>query len=102
MVMVAQNPQPRRSPLFPLGRLVATPGALAALEKAGESPMTFIRRHVTGDWGTVCAGDKQLNDASVKDGTRILSAYETTAGDRIWVMSEADRSATTILLPDEY
>jgi hypothetical protein len=100
--MVAQNPQPRRSALFPLGSLVATPGALAALERASQLPTTFISRHVCGDWGTVCDDDKKLNDAAVTDGTRILSAYETAGGEKVWVITEADRSATTLLLPDEY
>jgi len=100
--MVAQNSQPRRSGLFPLGSLVATPGALAALERARQTPMTFLSRHVTGDWGTVCDDDKKLNDQSVKDGTRILSAYQTSAGEKIWVITEADRASTTVLLPDEY
>ena len=64
--------------------------------------MTFLSRHVTGDWGTVGDEDKKLNDAAVKDGTRILSAYQTSAGEKLWVITEADRSSTTILLPDEY
>ena len=100
--MVAQNSQPRRSALFSLGSLVATPGALAALERARQTPMTFLSRHVCGDWGTVCEDDKKLNDQSVKNGTRILSAYETSAGEKLWVITEADRNSTTILLPDEY
>ena len=72
--MVASNPQPRRSALFPLGSLVATPGALAALEQGQQLPMTFLSRHVTGDWGTVCDDDKKLNDRSVKNGTRTRGA----------------------------
>jgi hypothetical protein len=88
--------------LFPLGRLVATPGALEALAESGQSPADFLNRHASGDWGDVCAEDKRLNDQAVKDGTRLLSAYRTTAGTRLWVITEADRSSTCCLLPDEY
>jgi len=94
---------PTSSPFkFPLGRVVATPGAIQALEEAGQMPQVFLRRHVQGDWGEVCAEDKRLNDASVKDGTRILSAYYTSLQEKLWVITEADRSATTLLLPSEY
>ena len=94
---------PTSSPFkFPLGRVVATPGAIQALEEAGQMPQVFLRRHVQGDWGEVCAEDKRLNDASVKDGTRILSAYYTSLKEKLWVITEADRSATTLLLPSEY
>jgi hypothetical protein len=87
---------------FPLGRVVATPGALSALEKAEQSPAEFLDRHVNGDWGEVTDADKQENERSVEQGLRILSAYTTSAGDTIWILTEADRSATTILLPEEY
>jgi len=87
---------------FPLGRVVATPGALRALEKAEQLPAEFLDRHVNGDWGDVPDADKQENDRSVEQGFRILSAYTTSAGDRIWVLTEADRSATIIVLPEEY
>jgi hypothetical protein len=90
------------TPLFPLGRLVATPGALEALAASGQSPTDFLARHLRGDWGDVCPDDKRLNDEAVKDGSRILSAYVTTAGVRLWVITEADRSSTCLLLPDEY
>ncbi len=90
------------TPLFLLGRLVATPGALHALASSGQSSAHFLNRHGRGDWGDVDAEDKQLNDEAVKDGTRILSAYLTTAGVRLWVITEADRSSTCLLLPDEY
>jgi hypothetical protein len=88
--------------LFPLGRTVATPGALDALEEAGQLPAEFLRRHQTGDWGELCEADKKENDFSVTNGFRILSAYRTKAGAKIWLISEWDRSATTILLPSEY
>jgi hypothetical protein len=86
---------------FPLGQLLMTPGVADAL--IGESPMTYINRHATGDWGIVSDADKRLNDQALKDGTRLLSAYVLRDGrTKIWVITEADRSATTILLPDEY
>jgi hypothetical protein len=87
---------------FPLGRVGATPGALRALEKAGQQPAVFLDRHVNGDWGDVPEEDKQENDFSVQHGFRIISAYTTSAGAKIWIITEADRSATTILLPEEY
>lgn len=97
----------RPKPLFDLGQLVGTPGALEALEQAGQAPAEFVLRHVVGDWGEVDAEDKALNDQSVQDGSRILSAYRTTLGVKLWVITEAagddgKRAATTILLPDEY
>jgi hypothetical protein len=87
---------------FPLGRVVATPRALAALEKAEQFPAAFLDRHVHGDWGEVPEVDKQENELAVEQRLRILSAYTTSAGDKIWVLTEADRSATTLLLPEEY
>jgi hypothetical protein len=98
--MVAPVPSQRAK--FPLGRLLLTPGAIEALERSGESPLPFLAHHAAGDWGDVGTGDWQLNDESVAEGTRILSAYKTTTAEKIWIITEADRSATTILLPDEY
>jgi hypothetical protein len=91
-----------RKPLFDLGQLVATPGALAALEKAGQNPMDFFSRHVTGDWGELSEDDRKENQLSLEKGFRLLSSYKTNAGDRVWVITEANRSHTTILLPEEY
>ena len=88
--------------LFELGRIVATPGALRALEAAEQLPAEFLDRHVTGDWGDLDDEDKQENEFSIQNGFRILSAYTTSAGDKIWIITEADRSATTLLLPEEY
>ena len=88
--------------LFKLGRLLITPGALEALQGSGESPWSFLARHIAGDWGDLSAGDKQMNEQAVEDGSRILSAYTTSNGHRLWVITEADRSATTILRPEEY
>lgn len=87
---------------FPLGQVVATRGALAALEEAGQSPLGFLLRHVRGDWGEVCAEDWQMNDEALDSGDRLLSAYRTAKGERLWVITESDRSCTTFLLPDEY
>jgi hypothetical protein len=87
---------------FPLGQIVATPGALEAIETAGQSPDFFLDKHAQGDWGEVCDGDKQLNDEALLDGGRLLSAYRTLKNERIWVITEADRSSTCCLLPSEY
>jgi hypothetical protein len=87
---------------FPLGRVVATPGALRALEKAEQLPAEFLERHVNGDWGEVPDADKQENEVAVEQGFRILSGYTTSAGDKLWILTEADRSATILLLPEEY
>jgi hypothetical protein len=88
--------------LFQLGQIVATPGALRVLEQAGQSPTEFLDRHASGDWGDLDDEDKRENEFSVRNGFRILSAYTTRAGVKIWVITEADRSATTFLLPEEY
>ena len=88
---------------FTLGRIVATPGALRALEEAGQTPAEFLDRHVEGDWGEALDDeDKQENEFSVAHGLRILSAYTTRSGQKIWLITEADRSLTTLLLPHEY
>ena len=89
-------------PLFPLGNIVATPGTLEALEEAGQQPTTFLERHQSGDWGDCGAEDKQENDLSVREGFRIFSVYHMSKGQKIWIITEADRSSTCILLPDEY
>ncbi|QDU25808.1 hypothetical protein ETAA8_08800 [Anatilimnocola aggregata] len=93
--------------MFNLGKTVATPGALSALELAGQGPAQFLARHQSRDWGEVCEDDKLANDESLKDGSRLLSAYRTKLGVKIWIITEATddqgrREATTILLPEEY
>ena len=93
---------PLKEPLFPLGSIVGTPAALAAIADAGEAPTAFLARHVRGDWGDVCADDKVINHVAIKLGNRILSAYETGKGIKLWVITEADRASTTLLLPNEY
>lgn len=95
------NPSPERRPArFSLGRLVATPGALRAVDRG--TVMDAIRRHVAGDWGEMGPEDKAANDEAVKSGGRILSRYMSAAGEPFWIITEADRSSTTVLLPDEY
>lgn len=85
-----------------LGRVVATPGALAALGEVNSTAMPLLVRHAAGDWGDVDKEDGQLNNQALKYGGRILSAYELRDGLRVWIITEADRSVTTVLLPDEY
>ena len=85
--------------LFPLGRVVATPGALAALEESEQTPHEFLDRHRTGDWGVVPEEDKMENDYSVDNGFRILSSYFTSKEVKIWIITEHDRSVTTLLTP---
>jgi hypothetical protein len=89
-----------RAPL-PLGRVVTTPGALKLLLEAGGHPFDYLARHATSDWGELCAFDRRQNEIALRDGLRVLSSYEVPAG-RVWIITEADRSITTILLPEEY
>ena len=86
--------------LFKHGQIVATPGALILVEN-GVNLLKYLERHLSGDWGDLDDEDKAENDFSVKNGFRILSAYDTPSG-RLWVITEADRSVTTFLLPEEY
>lgn len=87
---------------FDFGQVVGTPGAMEALERSGEDAHAYLRRHGEGDWGDVCAGDKALNDEALVNGERLLSSYKLRDGTKVWVITECDRSATTILLPEEY
>ena len=91
-----------KHPLFDLGQTVATPGALSALGKAEESPITYLIRHVTGDWGDLPEEDIAENQRSLEQDLRIFSAYHLGDGTKIYVITEWDRSVTTILLPEEY
>jgi hypothetical protein len=93
--------------LFPLGKLVATPLALEAIAQAGEDPQKLLHRHVNGDWGQLDGADQAANDAAIRDGGRILSAYRLCTCVKIWIITEAengqgDRESTCILLPEEY
>ena len=89
-----------RAPL-PLGQVVATPGALKLLTEIGEDPFDFLARHETGDWGELCTFDRRQNEIALRDSLRVFSSYELPAG-KVWIITEADRSVTTILLPEEY
>lgn len=96
------NATPRLGPpLFRMGRIVATRGVLAHLEHHGIAADPYLKRHVCGDWGNVCAEDAQANRAAVHHGSRVLSNYGI-AGKRVWIITEADRSLTTLLFPEEY
>lgn len=94
-------------PRFPLGQLLATPGACDAITRAGQSPGEFLARHAGCDWGELCDDDKALNEAALLDGSRLLSAYRTANDVRLWIITEAadengDRICTTIIRPEEY
>lgn len=91
-----------KQPKFPLGQVVATPGALSALTEVGQTPQEFIRQHVVGDWGELDDHDRRENERSLKDGRRLSAAYHLRGGTKLWVITEAVRSATTLLLPEEY
>jgi len=88
--------------MFELGQLVATPGAVDAIQRNQQTPLEFIQRHLNHDWGDLDDHDRHENDYSVEHGRRILSAYQLKDGTRIWIITEADRSSTTLLLPSEY
>jgi hypothetical protein len=93
--------------IFPLGQIVATPAALEAIQDSGQTPAFFLDKHAAGDWGEVGKEDAALNDQALLDGERLLSAYRTLKGVRIWIITEATdddgiRSSTSIILPEEY
>ena len=88
--------------LFPLGQIVATPGALETLARANQTPNEFLLRHVSGDWGELDTHDLAENMYSLKHGFRVMSSYRTKSGDTLWLITEADRASTTLLLPEEY
>ena len=87
---------------FAPGRVVATPGALDALEEAGTAPSELLGRHLGGDWGKLSKEDARENERSLKHGFRVLSNYPLWTEAKVWIITEADRSATTLLLPSEY
>lgn len=93
---------PTQLPRFALGRILATPGAIEALDEAGQEWLVFLQRHVVGDWGDLHPHDCQENEAALARGGRLFSAYNLTTGQRLWIITEYDRSATTLLLPREY
>jgi len=93
---------------FQLGKTVITPAALETLEKSKQNPAIFLKRHILGDWGETCEEDAALNnDAIANEGNidkqqRVMSVYKTSKNETIWIITEYDRSVTTILLPSEY
>ena len=90
----------RKQAKFPVGQIVATSNALTKLTHG--DILLALGRHVTGDWGDVCEEDHRENELSLKEGFRLLSVYRGTDGTKFWIITEADRSATTILLPEDY
>ena len=87
--------------LFCLGKVVATPGALSLLETLQRTPAEFLSRHQSGDWGELCKEDREANDAALKHGDRIFSAYKIDET-KVWIITEANRSSTCILKPEDY
>jgi hypothetical protein len=100
--MSSHTPVLHLFPLFLPGQVVATPAALELLQRHREAPETFLRRHLQGDWGDICSEDSELNNDALKVGKRVHSAYALSPTDKLWVITEADRSVTTLLLPNDY
>lgn len=97
------NPMQHKTPLFSLGTVVATPGALDLMDRNAVNATHLLEKHQCGHWGeTLTPEDAQANDAAVKNGGRILSAFILPDGEKIWIISEWDRSVTTILRPEDY
>lgn len=89
-------------PKFPLGQVLLTQGAKEALKESNQDAFDFLQLHQTGNWGIVGKEDAIENELSLKNGFRLLSAYKTSKNEKLWIITEADRSSTTILLPNEY
>src|SRR6266850_1118459 len=103
--MLRQNSnttRPNVGARFALGQTFITPGAQEALEIAGQTAIQFLRRHMSCDWGELSEDDVRENELSLTEGFRLLSNYQTGKGQQLWIITEADRSATTVLLPSEY
>ena len=105
----ARLPASLSRPLFPMGRLLATPGAIRVLELYRVSALALLSRHVRGDWGELCAEDRQSNADALEHGLRLMSVYplsreegSQTVHATVWVITEPDRASTTVLLPEEY
>ena len=90
------------NPLFHLGDVVATPQSIYVLSERGMSVQSLLQRHATGDWGDLCTEDMQANNDALQYGDRLLSSYVLSESCKVWVITECDRSVTTILLPSEY
>lgn len=97
----SSNAQVKGNAMFRLGQIAGTPAAIEQLRSIGITPAELLARHVTGDWGNLCPDDKETNLEAARFGGRILSSYDLACG-TVWVITEADRSVTTILLPSEY
>lgn len=97
-----QEPSQERVPLFELGDTYITHGAMDVLTRTDETAQELLFRHHTGDWGKLDEHDEKANKIAVEVGNRIASVYPLSTGARVWVITEWDRSKTTILLPDEY
>lgn len=97
--MVAPDNSPTR-PRFELGHLVATPNALACLELS--DILNAVSRHLRGDWGDVDEHDRAANNFALRRGERLFSVFHAASGTKFWVITEADRSSTTVLLPEDY
>ena len=97
----SSDPTYTKTPRFPLGMVCATPGALDCMAANGINGAVLLARHQSGDWGDLGAEDKAANARALVDGSRIFSAYQIGSG-KLWVITEYDRSVTTILLPEEY
>lgn len=93
---------PIRRVRLPLGRLLATPAAVDAMQSAGASIFALVNRHACGDWGDLSEADREQNDLSVVAGRRVLSCYPLGGELKVWIITDADRSTTTLLLPEEY
>ncbi len=91
-----------KNPLFDLGQTVATPGAIDALQECNVSPTSLLCRHQCGNWGDLCEEDIAENNYALSHGYRLFSSYQITDAIKIWVITEADRSVTTLLLPEDY
>lgn len=90
------------APRFRVGQLLTTPGALELLKRTGEPVLQLLLRHACGDWSELDPEDQAANQAALVHGARVLSSYHLTATERVWIITEADRSSTTFLLPEEY
>lgn len=98
----AKQPPAKPKPLFDLGQFGATPGALSTMARLDMSPLDLIYKHITGDWSDMSAEDQQQNRLAISSGMRIFSSYKLGASVKIWIITEADRSSTTLVLPEEY
>jgi len=89
-------------PRFPAGQLVMTAGVSDLVQQGRLTPVPYLRRHLDGDWGDLCDDDRRSNDAALKSGDRLFSSYQVTPTLKLWIITEWDRSVTTLLLPEEY